>query len=91
MKDLDQPKESARAKATRLWHNNRVIHNIKTSTDEPQQIQVQRPSSMRMEILKIFTEQNEYTVRNYILSIQARRIKLLKEKLRRLRAETTNE
>jgi hypothetical protein len=90
VKDLDHPKESARERATRKWHNNRVIHKIKTSEDEPIQIPI-ITTSMKKEILKIFTEKDNQTIRNYILSIQSRRIKLLKEKLRRLRAENGNE
>jgi hypothetical protein len=91
VKEFDQPKESARERATRKWHNNRVIHKIKTTTDHEPQMPVQQPSTMRKEIMKIFAERDNQTMRNYILSIQSRRIKLLKEKLRRLRAESDSE
>jgi hypothetical protein len=91
VKDLDYPKESARARATRKWHNNHVIRHINKEQEPQATKNIPIQSKAYKEILKIITEKDDYIMRNYIISIRERHIKLLKEKLRRLRAENKSE
>jgi len=90
MYNIDDPnKETARERAARIWHNNRIIRESQSQDHEPQQ--TAPAPTLRREILKILSQRNDNTLRNYIIAINERRRRLLKEKLRRLRAEQSNE
>jgi hypothetical protein len=81
-------RESARDRATRKWHNASVKRSV---DDEPRTTISEKPSKQRMAILGIFKEQSEQTIIYYSMIIHRRHKILLKEKLRRLRAEQHNE
>lgn len=89
MKDIDHKIETARERATRLWHNRKVMREAnKIHTITPQATERLRKSlSLREEILKIFAHKNNEILSKYMISIHHRHKILLKEKLRRLRAE----
>lgn len=100
MYNTDQPKETARKRAARIWHNHAIIRDIQakgqyTIIDDNGQPDWEKknktPTSIRREILGIFAKQSNDTIRNYIISINERRKKLLREKLRRLKAEHGDE
>jgi len=87
---IDTPtKETARERASRIWHNNKVIREIKSQDHEPQP--THHAPTLKREILKILSQKNNDTLRNYMIAINERRRRLLKEKLRRLKAEQSNE
>ena len=80
----DEPKqESARDRATRKWHNNRVMRESITTDEKP----IVTSPTLRYEIMTIFKEKHQKTLMQYIIAIQERRRRLLKEKLRRLQME----
>jgi hypothetical protein len=87
---IDPPTETARERAARIWHNNRIIRESQDHEPQPTDQQHNAPT-LRREILKILSQRSNDTIRNYIISINERRRRLLKEKLRRLRAEQSSE
>jgi hypothetical protein len=86
---IDPPTETARERAARIWHNNQILR--KSQDHEPQPTEQHNAPTLRREILKILSQRSNDTIRNYIISINERRRRLLKEKLRRLRAEQSSE
>jgi hypothetical protein len=85
----DVPKESARDKATRKWRNNAILREAIGNIDS--NLPIEPPSRIRREILAIFRTQSADVIRNYMISLNGRYKKLLKEKLRRLRMEYGDE
>jgi hypothetical protein len=91
MYNIDDPnKETARERAKRIWNNNRIIRESQATDQSPQPTR-HNASTLKHEILKIFADKNQETLRNYIIAINERRRRLLREKLRRLRAESEDE
>jgi hypothetical protein len=89
MHSTDIPKETAREKATRIWRNNEIIRSLNQPTATVQQ---PAPSKLRNEILSILNSKNTEIIKNYIIMLNIRKRKLLKEKLRRLmEAEQSDE
>jgi hypothetical protein len=85
--------ESARNKAMRRWHNNYVNHSAKPqyTEDEKQILRHEPPTSIAREILSIIRQKNSDMMLNYMISIEARRRSLLREKLRRLKENVSNQ
>jgi hypothetical protein len=82
-------KESARQRATRKWHNERIIRQLQNHPEPSQHQKV--PQTLRYELMQIFSAKNQETIRHYIIAINERKKRLLREKLRRLKAEQTSE
>jgi hypothetical protein len=93
-------KETARQRAIRIWHNNWIQQNAKAPDDIDDSYSVKALYEERLmnklrtklakEILKIFNKRNRTIIENYKISIQARKRRLLTEKLRRLQASESN-
>jgi hypothetical protein len=81
----DTRKESARQRATRIWHNERIIRHLRHHEEPPQHQKV--PQTLRYELMQIFSTKNQETIRHYIIAINERKRRLLKEKLKRLKEQ----
>jgi len=98
---IDGPKETARQKASRLWHNRYVQSHITIIDDtsepdweriiaEDKQFQKVR-SQLASEVCKIFSTNNDSIINKYMVMLRVRKIRLLQEKLRRLKESEANE
>jgi hypothetical protein len=93
-------KESARERATRIWHNARIQRSVAQSkTDEEKEIKqtithirhVDRSiTQLKIEIRKLFEQKPNNIIMGYYLALKNQRRKLLEEKLRRLLKEQDN-
>jgi|SRR6516165_4038857 hypothetical protein len=85
------PLETAEEKAQRKWRNNSILDKV-NKLNQIERIPVNEPSTVNESILRKFKRDiREMLLHNpreiitkYILSIQSRKNRLLKEKLRRL-------
>jgi hypothetical protein len=84
--------ESARNKAMRRWHNNHINNSSKVqyTDDERNILNHEPPTSIAREMMNLIREKNTEIVYKYLTYIEARRITLLKEKLRRLKESESN-
>jgi hypothetical protein len=98
--DENPTHETARERARRIWRNSWIQKQVtivddtsdpdwERILDEDRRLNNMR-SKLTVEINKIINQKNRKIIENYKISIQARRRRLLREKLRRLQ-ESHNE
>lgn len=92
------PKETAEEKAQRYWRNNRIISQITETSDSEvtpvtptQNNHLRQLLEFKRDLRELILIRPTQALNNYLISIQAKKNRLLREKLRRLELENDRE
>lgn len=85
------PKETAEEKAQRYWRNNALIRHITETSEEmigpitpTQNNHLRQLLEFKRDLRELILTRPTQALNNYLISIQAKKNRLLREKLRRL-------
>jgi hypothetical protein len=80
----EPPRESARARAARIWWNNHVIKQTQQNKDPLTTTPPRQIKALIRDILSNMIISNNEIIKQYNIVLNERRRRLLKEKLKRL-------
>ena len=83
----EPPRESARERAARIWHNAQIIKLKQQKKDPLTTTPPRKIKAIIRELLSNMAINNNEIMKNYAIVLNERRKRLLKEKLKRLQEQ----